>query len=175
MRPIYVSALVLALVAFSASRVQAQAATESATLNAHSAMAAQSIKPPAFPTIRTGTGAAPADQAASAAKQAASPHLMARTGPPLDELNRKDFEDNAGDRAGKLLLRSAPAGAEIFINDRLVGSTPLLMVIAPGKYSIDMRGPRLESGHSNIGVMPKETQTVLINLNQRYPTSVSAR
>lgn len=169
MRQIYIVALLMALLEPGARTVRAQAATEAAALNANSAMAAQSLKPPVFPTIPS----APAQASTNA--NPSSAHLMARTGPPPDEVNRKDFEDNAGNQAGKLLLRSVPAGAEIFINDRLVGRTPLLMVVAPGKYSVDMRGPRLESGHSNIGVMPKETQTMLINLNQRYPASVSAR
>ena len=167
MRQIYILALLMALLASGTRTVRAQAATEAATLNANSAAAAQNAKPPVFPAIPT----APAQSSTNSA----SPHLMARTGPPPDEVNRKDFEDNAGSQAGKLLLRSTPVGAKIFINDRLVGRTPLLMVIAPGKYSVDMRGPRDESGHSNIGVMPKETQTVLINLNQKYPASVSVR
>lgn len=166
MRQIYIVALLMALLASGTRTVRAQAAAESATLNANSAMAAHNAKPPSFPTIPT----TPAQTST-----ATSPHLMARTGPPPEEANRKDFEDNAGNQAGKLLLRSAPAGAEIFINDRLVGRTPLLMVIAPGKYSVDMRGSRDETGHGNIGVMPKETQTVLINLNQKYPARVSAR
>ena len=67
------------------------------------------------------------------------------------------------------------SGAEIFIDDLLVGRSPLLIVIAPGKYTIDMRGPRQESGRSTVGVMPSETQTVVINLNEKYPTSVTIR
>jgi hypothetical protein len=47
------------------------------------------------------------------------------------------------------------------------------MVVAPGRYKIDLRGPREESGHQTVGVMPKETETVVINLNQRYPGVVS--
>jgi len=104
-----------------------------------------------------------------------SPHLMARTGPPPEEVNRKDFEDNAGDKAGKLLLRSEPSGAQIFLNDLLVGRTPLLIMVAPGKYKIEMRGARQSSGQKTIGVMSKETQTVVIKLNEVYPSSITLR
>jgi len=83
------------------------------------------------------------------------------------------FEEKAGEDAGKLLLRSTPSGAEIFIDDQRVGRTPLLMIISPGKYKIDMLGLRQESGHVTVGVAPKETQTVLINLNPRYPTKIT--
>jgi len=161
MRGVYVVVL-LGLLGLGAHSGQAQAVAESALTTSDAATAAQSPNPPSL-------------KMASPAKESASPHLTARTGPPPDEVNRKDFEDNAGVGAGKLLLRSVPSGAEIFINDLVVGRTPLLMVIAPGKYRIDMRGPRQESGHSIIGVMAKETQTVVINLNQRYPRSISIR
>lgn len=167
MRKIHQCTLLVILIGLGAHSLRAQAATEAAILNSNSAAAAQSAKPPTFPSISAAAG--------GPSSSASSPHLMARSGPPPDEVNRKDFEDNAGGRAGKLLLRSVPAGAEVFINDLLVGRTPMLMVIAPGKYRVEMRGPREESGHSSIGVLPKETQTVLINLNQRYPTTVSAR
>jgi hypothetical protein len=60
-----------------------------------------------------------------------------------------------------------PSGADIFINDLLVGRTPLLMVITPGPYKIEMRGARDDSGHANVGVMPKATRTLEIDLKQR--------
>jgi hypothetical protein len=139
---------------------RAQAIAEAGMVHSNSAAAAQSAKTPALTM-------------ASPAGQSSSPHLDARTGPPADELNRKDFEDNAGEGAGRLLLRSTPNGAEIFINDLVVGHTPMLIVLAPGKYKIDMRGSRQDSGHVTAGVMPKETQTVLVTLEQRYPARVS--
>ena len=140
--------------------VRAQAMAEAGALTSHSGITSQSA-----------SAAAPA--IAKTANESASPHLPVRTGPPPNEVNRKNFEDNAGENAGKLLLRSVPSGAEIFINDLLVGRTPMFLVIAPGKYKVDMRGPRAESGHSNVGVMPKETQTVVVNLTKRYPASVT--
>jgi len=156
--------MLLGLFGLSPHGARAQDVAESAAMNSYSTIAAQSAKSPSPPLTMT-----------SPVKQSTSPHLMARTGPPPEEVNRKEFQDNAGENAGKLLLRSVPSGADIFINELLVGRTPLLMVIAPGKYTIDMRGPRQESGRSTVGVVPKETQTIVINLNPRYPTSISIR
>jgi len=152
----------LGLLGFGAITAQAQAMAESGTLTSNSAVGAQSAK-----TLST--------TLATPAVQSSSPHLPARTGPPPSELNRKDFEDNAGENAGRVLFRSVPESAEIFINDFVVGRTPLLLVIAPGKYKIEMRGPRQETGRTTLGVLPKETQTIVINLKQRYPASVSIR
>jgi hypothetical protein len=168
---------------------QAQDIAESAAMNSHSSIAAHSAKAASAKipsstkqapstsnsSIATHSPKAPFITTVSPANQSPSSFLVARSGPPLDAVNRKDFEDNAGKEAGKLLLRSTPSGAEVFINDRLVGRTPLLMLIAPGKYEIDMRGPRQESGHTTVGLMPKETQIVAIRLNQRYPTNISIR
>lgn len=110
---------------------------------------------------------------ASPAKQDKSAYMIARSGPSEEEINRKDLEDNAGPSAGKLLLRSVPTGADIFINSRLVGKTPLLLVVAPGKYTIEMRNVRQDTGHTEIGLMPKETQTVVITLKERYPSRIT--
>jgi hypothetical protein len=162
MRQIGKTLALLGLLGLAAHNVQAQAMAEAGTLHSNSGVAAQSAR---APSTKLGTPTA----------QSSSPHLLARTGPPPSEANRKDIEDNAGENAGKVLFRSVPSGAEIFINDLLVGQTPLLLVIAPGKYKIEMRGPRQETGNSTIGVLPKETQTVVVNLKQRYPASVSIR
>ena len=153
---------ILGLLASSAHTSRGQDLAEAAATYSNSGVATQSSKAIA-PTL------------ASPAKASPSPHLLERTGPPPSEINRKEFEDNAGENAAKLLLRSVPDGAEIFINDLLVGRTPLLMVISPGKYKIAMRGPREETGHATVGLLPKETQSVVINLTRRYPAKVSTR
>ncbi|HXW54799.1 MAG TPA: PEGA domain-containing protein [Candidatus Cybelea sp.] len=160
------------LLAIAAGRLPAQDAAETAAMTAHSAAAAQSASRASLVTAMP-----PKQTSAPATTGSGKPpaYLLPRTGPPADEVNRKDFEDNAGENAGKLLLRSKPSGAEIFINGRLVGRTPLLMVIAPGKYQIGLRGPREESGQTTVGVMPKETYVVAITLNQKYPAGITTR
>jgi PEGA domain len=162
MRGIHKIAALMGLLGLGVPNAQGQDAAESALMKSNSTIAAQSAK-------------APARTSANAVSPASSPYLAARTGPPPDEVNRKDFEANAGTDACKLLLRSVPTGAEVFINDRLVGRTPLLILMAPGKYTIDMRGSHQESGHSAVGLMPKQTLTIAIDLKQRYPTSISIR
>jgi hypothetical protein len=162
MRGICKAVFLLGLFGLGIQVVQAQAIAESAAITSHSSITAQSAKPRSFPT-------------ATPTKQSTSSYITEYPGPSKAEVNRKDFEDNAGEKAAKMLLRSVPSGASIFINGLSVGQTPLLMVIAPGKYKVDMLGPRQQSGHSTVGIMPKETQTVLINLKERYPTSVLIR
>lgn len=152
--------LMLSVLGLSAHCVQAQTMAESAATNSGSSIATQGSKAPSLTMP-------------SPEKQSASPHLLARNGPPPEELNRKEFEDHAGEKGGKLLLRSVPSGADIFIDGLIVGRTPLLMIMAPRKYKIDMRGTREDWGHASVGLMPKETRTVVINLSERYPAGIS--
>jgi PEGA domain len=176
------TAILLALFGLTAGRTSAQATTEASTMVSSSALSAQaaddtSLEAPIasdFGTFNIDILADP-PRHSTESKGGAGPNLIAPVGPPPDVANRKQFEENAGRQGGKLLLRSVPSGAEIFINHLFVGHTPLLMFIAPGKYDIDMRGSREDSGHRTVGVVPKETQSVVIDLNQRYPSSVSIR
>ncbi|HLW83954.1 MAG TPA: PEGA domain-containing protein [Candidatus Sulfotelmatobacter sp.] len=162
MRRLHRIAVLAVLVGAGAWSLHAQAVAEAAAATSNSSMAAQTMK-------------VPPPKLASPAKDNKSAYMIARSGPSEEEINRKDLEDNAGPNAGKLLLRSVPTGADIFINGRLVGKTPLLMVVAPGKYKIAMRGSRQDEGQKLIGLMPKETQTVVITLKERYPSSIVIR
>ena len=147
----------------------AQTPGGSAVTASSSGMSAQAAKAPAFTLA---SPAKPSVPFQSSVKRTSSQHILERSGPPPDEVNRREFEDQAGEQGGKLLLRSVPSGADVFINDLLVGRTPLLIAMAPGPYKIDMRGARDDSGHANVGVMPKATRTVAIDLKQRYPSSI---
>jgi len=159
LRRAYRVAVLVGLLVLGAHDARAQAMAEAGMATSRSSVAGASALAP--PPVMT----PPAPPVKSA-------HLAARTGAPPDQTNRRDFEGNAGEKAGKLLFRSTPSGAEVFINGLVVGRTPLLMTIAPGKYTVEMRGARQESGRSVIGLLPNETQTVLIKLNPRYPSSI---
>jgi hypothetical protein len=165
-------ALLLIVIAAGVPRAKAQTVVALVAPITSLRMAAQSSRGPTF-NLSAPPKQSPA--ASSSTKQNASPHIVAPDGPPPDAVNRKEFEDNAGDKAGKLLLRSVPTGADVFVNNLLVGQTPLLIVIAPGAYKVEMRGGRDESGKVTVGVTPKETSTVAIELKQRYPSSILLR
>jgi hypothetical protein len=116
---------------------------------------------------------APPPVIANPAQPAGSQHLIARSGPPVDEANRKALEENAGKDAASLLMRSSPTGAQIFINGAFVGRTPLLLNVAPGKYKVQMRGERDDIAERTIGLLAKDTQKITLTLGTRYPNRVS--
>ena len=102
-----------------------------------------------------------------------SPHLLAKTGPPAEEANRRNLEENASRDPANILLRSSPTGAQIYINGAFVGHTPLLLSVAPGKYKVEMRGQRDDFAVRTIGLMARDTQQITLMLSARYPSRVS--
>jgi hypothetical protein len=164
---ISVQAAAFALLCFAfASTIQGQAVAETAGANSVSATVASSIKPPTMPKF-PGTGS-------GASSSAASPHLIASAGPPAEESNRKSLEATAGKDAGKILLRATPVEAQIWVNGKIVGKTPLLLLVAPGKYQIEMRGSRGQTGRRSVDLLPRETRELAVELDQLYPGRVVA-
>jgi hypothetical protein len=148
------------------STSHAQDAAEYSTASGNTSTAVQTVKMP--PMTVTLTPVTPD------AKKTSS-NLIATSGPPPADVNRKALESNSGPHAARLLLRSVPTNAEVFVNDLTVGRTPLLLVVSPGKYKIGMRGERQEWGDQAVGAMADETQVVLIHLKSRYPSSIKLR
>ena len=140
-----------------------QAIAEAGVLTSGSAAAASGVKAVTIPSIKT-----PEDPSKS-------PHLAVSTIHHPEAANRQALEQNAGKNPGKLLLRSTPTGAQVFVNGMLVGNTPLLLVVAPGKYQVELRGARLEHAASSLDLLPNETRTVSLTLAARYPTRVSVK
>lgn len=104
-----------------------------------------------------------------------SSYLRIPTGPPEEVVNRRALEKKAGKDAAKILLRSNPNGARIWLNGAFVGTTPILLIVPPGKYRVKMSDDRLDSAEQEIGLLPREIRDVLLHLAVYYPTHVSIR
>lgn len=128
------------------------------------------LKPAATKLMPNASNPAPA-----ASGGAASAYLTIPTGPPADVVNRMALEKKAGKDAAKMLLRSTPSGARVWVNGEFVGSTPLLLIVPPGKYRVRMADSRLDSAQQELGVLPHETRELTLPLAVRYPASVSIR
>lgn len=86
--------------------------------------------------------------------------------------NREALESHAGKDAGKLMLRSIPDRAYVRIDGKIVGRTPLLLVVAPGQYKLAMDGTRMEHAERQVDLLPRETREYSLKLTPRYPTEV---
>lgn len=165
------SAVLLSAVLADSTYAQAVAETAGTTSVSSSVAASGANAGKAIGSVRfPGGGAAGAASPGSST----SPHLVASSGPPPEESNRKALEATAGKDAGKLLLRATPVEAQVWIDGKLVGKTPLLLVLAPGKYQVEMRGSRGQTGKSSVALLPRETRELAVKLDQLYPARVSA-
>ncbi len=140
-----------------------QTAAEAAGATAVSATAGSTAKAPPFSSVTT-----PGDKSKS-------PHLLVPTVQRPEVANRQTLEQNAGKHPGKLLLRSIPSAAQVWVNGMFVGHAPLLLIVAPGKYQVELRGQRMERAAHAVDLLPDETRTVSLTLSARYPTHASAR
>ena len=70
------------------------------------------------------------------------------------------------------MLRATPVEAQIWVNGQIVGKTPLLLVLAPGKYEIEMRGARGQTGKRTVDLLPRETREMAVTLEPLYPARV---
>jgi len=157
---------VLAKSACGQAVVEAAGATSvSGSVAASGSSIAKAIGSVKFPSV--GTPGAAAGGAGSS-----SPHLIASSGPPPEDTNRKSLEATAGKDAAKLLLRAAPVEAQVWVNDKIIGKTPMLLVLAPGKYQIEMRGSRGQTGKSSVALLPRETRELAVKLDPLYPARV---
>jgi PEGA domain len=155
---------VLTLGSSFANSACAQAIAEAAGATSVSAAATSSVKPvtmPKLPVPVTGAGTS-------------SPHLVASSGPAPEDTNRQTLEAHAGKDAGKLLLRATPVNAQIWVEGKIIGKTPMLLVLAPGKYQIEMRGARGQTGKRSVDLLPHETRELAVKLEQLYPGRVTA-
>jgi PEGA domain len=141
---------------------KAQAVAEAAGATSVSATATGAAKPAMIPKLPGAAGSG-------------SQHLIASGGPPPQETNVREFQAHAGKDAGKVLLRATPSEAQIWVNGKIVGKTPLLLVLAPGKYEVEMRGARGESGKSMVDLLPRETRELQVKLHSLYPARVKAQ
>ena len=148
---------------------RAQAAVEYGGATA-AANAGASIKPPKL-TLNMPKPSAVRPSAASKS----GTYLIVATGPAADVVNRRELEKKAGKDAGKLFVHSLPTAARVWINGKFVGTTPLSLIVPPGKYHLELQGKRLDSAEQDIGLLPRETREIAVSLKARYPTRVSIR
>ena len=88
------------------------------------------------------------------------------------DANRRAFEDQAGKDAAKLMLRSSPSNAYVRLDGKIVGRTPLLLIVRPRQYKLSMDGTRMEHAEREVDLLPRETREFSLTLQPLYPTQV---
>jgi len=158
-----------------APRGWAQAVAETAATTSATSGVAANAKPLQPPISVIPTAAKQGSAAASPAPAPqASPHIMSSTNTASVDTNRRVLELRAGTDAAHLLVRATTSQAQVWINNEPVGKTPLLLILAPGKYTLELRGSRQEIARQDVALLPKEAREVSVKLQVRYPAYVVA-
>lgn len=151
-----------------------QTAAEAAGATSVAAGAAANAKPMVLPNPIPSQSSAGTPNGMSSQSPQTSPHIVGSPSGRTVEANRQSLETKAGMDGARLLLRSTPSAAQVWINNQPVGKTPLLLIVPPGKYTVEMRGTRQERGRQELALLPKETHEVALKLELHYPTRVVA-
>ncbi len=113
---------------------------------------------------------------APADKKAKFAHLVAKTEEAPEATNRRALENRAGKNPAKLVLRSVPNRAQVWIDGKPVGNTPLLLILAPGSYKVEMEAPSwMGLAQRQVDLLPREDREVVLSLAPRYPAHVRLR
>ncbi len=155
-----------------ASSAAAQAVVEYAGAVASVGGGAASLEKLSPAHLPTGSLTSSLTTAETKAEQTPSAHLPLRDVEDVMGGNRRVLEARAGKDAAKMMLRSQPDGAWVLINGKGVGKTPLLLILAPGVYRVEMHIAQRESSQKQVDLLPKETREVLLTLAARYPNRV---
>jgi hypothetical protein len=164
---------ILACAAALAPRAYGQTAAEAAGATSVAAATAANAKPVVVPNPIPSGSAGERPNSVPSQNSQTSPHIVGSPSGHRVEANRQALEAKAGTDGARLLLRST-SEAQVWINNQPVGNTPLLLIVPPGKYTVEMRGTREETGRQELALLPKETHEVTLKLEQHYPTRVVA-
>lgn len=103
----------------------------------------------------------------------ASAHLPLGLQPSqVEEENRRELLEKAGEQPAVILVRSDPSDAQVWIDGKPVGQTPLLLMVAAGAHVVELRGARMSHGRRGFVLAPKEKKEIVLSLKTRYPSQV---
>jgi hypothetical protein len=73
--------------------------------------------------------------------------------------------------SGTLNINSSPQGAQVFLNDRFVGNTPLTVRVVPGRQDVELRLAGYESYRTTVNVNPGQTVNINATLERTRPST----
>jgi serine/threonine-protein kinase len=122
------------------------------------------------PNVRSTNGTAPAQQARRAAERSQSSR-PSRVRPPADAIERSNApvpSGTAGGFAGLLTVASRPEGARVFLDGKLMGTTPLAIPnVGAGEHAIRLELDGYQRWSSSVRIVASEQNRVTASLEER--------
>ncbi|RDI95731.1 PEGA domain-containing protein [Meiothermus sp. QL-1] len=70
---------------------------------------------------------------------------------------------------GTLVVRSSPSGAQVLIDGRVVGTTPLVLELQPGSYQLELRRSGFDPLRAGFTIRPGQTTELSLTLTASPP------
>ena len=80
--------------------------------------------------------------------------------------NKLESFETSGTGSAKVAVQSDPAGAEIYLDEQLVGSTPSILVVAPGKHAFRLRAAGRADWSRQVSVLAGSDITLAATLDK---------
>jgi len=80
--------------------------------------------------------------------------------------NKLETFETSGTGATKVTVQSDPAGAEIYLDEQLVGSTPSILAVAPGKHAFRLRAAGRADWSRQVNVLTGSDITLAATLDK---------
>ena len=80
--------------------------------------------------------------------------------------NKLESFETSGAGGAKVAVQSDPAGAEIYLDEQLVGSTPSILVVAPGKHAVRLHATGRADWSRQVNVLAGSEITLAATLDK---------
>lgn len=80
--------------------------------------------------------------------------------------NKLESFEMSGSGATKVTVQSEPAGAEIYLDEQFVGSTPSILAVAPGKHAFRLHAPGRADWSRQLNVLSGSDITLAATLDK---------
>jgi PEGA domain len=151
-----------------ASALRGQSVVEYGTATSNTAGTASSVKPlkPQMGHRDSGWKPDPVPTSNYPSAPAISAEEAAKT-------NRQFFQDHSGPDAAQISLHTEPDHARVWIDYKLVGSTPLDLKLAPGHHRISVFAPYTQESVREVELAAKQKQHIDFSLKPEYQSQVT--
>jgi hypothetical protein len=80
--------------------------------------------------------------------------------------NKLESFETSGADATKITVQSDPAGAEIYLDEQFVGSTPSILSVAPGKHAVRLHAGGRADWSRQLNIQPGSDITLAATLDK---------
>ncbi len=161
-------AVLFILIVAGTALVHGQAAIEHATLTTNSPGAAANLKQPISNMGLPASAPSPSTGGASGLTPPPEGNTEAAT-----KMNLQFFQDHSGPDAAQVSVHTAPDHAQVWIDGKFVGPTPVDLKLAPGHHRLLVRAPNMQESTREFDLTAKQTQSIDLPLKSSYQSQIA--